>query len=99
MDRRLRGSGVDRLDISARGTAAYALLIVGITDTPGVEAHADAVVQALAPWTGGYRMPNFTFAAEDYVDAYDEPKLARLRRAIRIYDPHGVMAIGHALDA
>lgn len=78
--------------------AAYALLVVGITDVPGVQAHADAVVQALAPWTGGHRMPNFTFAAEDYRDAYDEPTQARLRRAIRTYDPHGVMAIGRALD-
>jgi hypothetical protein len=80
----------------ARG-AAYALLTVGVTDIPGVAAHGEAVVEALAPWIGGYRMPNFTFAAEDYLDAYDEPTLARLRRAIRAYDPYGVMAIGRAL--
>jgi hypothetical protein len=89
-------SGSHESAFCARG-AAYALLVVGITDTPGVEAHAEAVVKALAPWTGGYRMPNFTFAAEDYLDAYDEPTLARLRRAIRTYDPYGVMAIGRAL--
>ena len=78
--------------------AAYSLLIVGIAGTPGVEAHADAVLEAMAPWTGGHRLPNFTFAPEEYVDAYDEPTLARLRRAIRTYDPLGVMAIGRVLS-
>lgn len=82
----------------ARGTA-YALLTVGIAGTPGVESHATAVLDAMAPWTGGHRMPNFTFEPADYVDAYDEPTLARLRRAIRTYDPHGVMAIGRVLTA
>jgi len=78
--------------------AAYALLLIGIAGTPGIEAHGEAVLKALAPWTGGHRMPNFTFAAADYLDAYDAPTLARLRRAIRTYDPRGVMAIGRALD-
>jgi hypothetical protein len=78
--------------------AAYAMLLVGIAGTPGVEAHGEAVLKALAPWTGGHRMPNFTFAAADYVDAYDAPTVARLRRAIRAYDPDGVIAIGRALD-
>ena len=82
----------------ARGTA-YALLIVGIAGTPGVEAHATATLEAMRPWTGGYRMPNFTFEPEDYLDAYDEPTLERLRRAIRTYDPAGVLAIGHVLTA
>jgi FAD binding domain-containing protein len=82
----------------ARG-AAYALLTVGIAGTPGVEGHAAGLLEALSPWIGGHRMPNFTFAAEDYRDAYDQPTLARLRRAIRTYDPHGVIAIGRALDA
>jgi FAD binding domain-containing protein len=82
----------------ARG-AAYALLTVGIAGTPGVESHAAGVLEALAPWTGGHRMPNFTFEPADYLDAYDEPTLARLRRAIRTYDPQGVMAIGRVLAA
>ena len=77
--------------------AAYSLLTVGIAGTPGVEAHAAAILDALAPWTGGHRMPNFTFDPREYVDAYDEPTQARLRRAIRTYDPHGVMAIGRVL--
>ncbi|MGH3360914.1 MAG: FAD-binding oxidoreductase, partial [Nocardioides sp.] len=78
--------------------AAYSVLIVGIAEVPGGEAHADAVLAALDPWQGGHRLPNFTFEPQDYVDAYDEPTLARLRRAIRTYDPLGVMAIGHVLD-
>jgi hypothetical protein len=81
---------------SSRG-AAYSLLTVGIAGTPGVEAHASSILEALAPWTGGQRLPNFTFSPEEYVDAYDAPTLARLRRAIRTYDPFGVMAIGHVL--
>jgi FAD/FMN-containing dehydrogenase len=79
--------------------AAYALLTVGIAGTPGVEAHAAGVLEALAPWTGGHRMPNFTFEPADYLDAYDELTLARLRRAVRSYDPQGVMAIGRVLGA
>lgn len=82
----------------ARG-AAYSLLTVGIAGTPGVEGHAMGLLEALSPWVGGHRLPNFTFAADDYVDAYDEQTLARLRGAIRTYDPHGVIAIGHVLAA
>ena len=79
--------------------AAYSLLTVGIADVPGVEAHAGALLEAMGPWTGGHRLPNFTFSPEEYVDAYDESTLARLRHAIRTYDPHGVMAIGGVLSA
>ncbi len=78
---------------------AFAVLVVGIPGIPGVEEHAEAVVRALRPWVGGHRMPNFTFDADHLVEAYDAQTLARLRAAIRTYDPAGVMAIGHALDA
>lgn len=56
-----------------------------------------SVLEALAPWTGGHRLPNFTFTAEEYADAYDEQTRARLRRAITTYDPLGVMTIGRVL--
>lgn len=79
----------------ARG-AAYALLTVGIAGTPGVQAHSAQILDAMQPWTGGYRMPNFTFEADCYPDAYDELTKARVRAAIRTYDPDGVIAIGHA---
>jgi FAD/FMN-containing dehydrogenase len=77
--------------------AAYSLLVVGIAEIPGVEDHAAAILEAMAPWIGGHRLPNFTFTPEEYVDAYDEVTLARLRRALRTYDPDGVLAIGGVL--
>jgi hypothetical protein len=89
--------GVDESAFCSRD-AAYSVLIVGIAGVPGVEAHGEEVLRALAPWSGGHRLPNFTFAAAGYLAAYDAATLARLRRAIRAYDPEGVMAIGRALD-
>ena len=77
--------------------AAWSLLIVGIAEVPGVEGHAQAVLEAMEPWTGGHRLPNFTFTPEEYVDAYDDEALARLRAAVRAYDPQGVMAIGRTI--
>jgi FAD/FMN-containing dehydrogenase len=77
--------------------AAYSLLVVGIAEVPGVEDHAAAILDAMAPWVGSHRLPNFTFTPEEYVDAYDEVTLARLRRARRTYDPDGVLMIGGVL--
>lgn len=77
--------------------AAYSLLIVGIAEVPGVEDHAAAILSAMDPWVGAHRLPNFTFTPEEYLDAYDEVTLARLRRALRTYDPDGVMTIGNVL--
>lgn len=81
----------------ASRAAAYSLLVVGIAEVPGVEDHAAAILDAMSPWIGGHRLPNFTFTPEEYVDAYDEVTLARLRRALRTYDPDGVMTIGGVL--
>lgn len=83
---------------SSRG-AAFSLLTVGIADVPGVTSHAETILRAMEPWTGGHRLPNFTFRPNEYVDAYSEEALTRLRRAIRAYDPRGVMAIGRTLTA
>ena len=77
--------------------AAWSLLTVGIAEVPGVESHAEAVLTAMEPWTGGHRLPNFTFTPEEYVDAYDAESLTRLRAAIAAYDPNGVMAIGRTV--
>ncbi len=79
--------------------AAFSLLIVGIADVPGVESHAAAILRAMEPWTGGHRLPNFTFTPEEYADAYSREALTRLRRAIDVYDPRGVMAIGRTLTS
>jgi FAD/FMN-containing dehydrogenase len=81
----------------ASRAAAYSLLLVGISEIPGVEDHSAAVLEAMAPWTGGHRLPNFTFTPEEYVEAYDEVTLAHLRRARRTYDPDGVLMIGGVL--
>jgi hypothetical protein len=76
--------------------AAYSVLVVGIAFVPGVQDHARSVLDAVSPWTGGHRLPNFTFSAEEMPSAYDDWTRARLRHAIRSYDPAGVIAIGHA---
>lgn len=81
----------------ASRAAAYSLLVVGIAEVPGVEDHAAAILDAMSPWIGGHRLPNFTFTPDEYVDAYDEVTLARLRRARRTYDPDGVLMIGGVL--
>ncbi|WP_372736079.1 FAD-binding oxidoreductase [Nocardioides sp.] len=82
---------------NSRG-AGYSLLSIGIADAPGVEDHALSILEAMKPWTGGYRLPNFTFSADEYADAYSEATLERLRRTIREYDPQGVMAIGRSIQ-
>jgi hypothetical protein len=79
--------------------AAYSLLAVGIAVVPGVQEHGRSVLAAVAPWTGGHRLPNFTFDAGELPAAYDDWTRARLRHAIRSYDPQGVIAIGHALNS
>jgi hypothetical protein len=79
--------------------AAFSLLAVGIAVVPGVQEHGRSVLAAVAPWTGGHRLPNFTFDAAELPSAYDGWTRARLRHAIRRYDPDGVIAIGHALHA
>ncbi len=78
--------------------AAYSVLIVGIPGVPGVEEHAATILDAMAPWTGGHRLPNFSFEQDQLASAYDEATLLRLREARRTYDPDGVMAIGSVLD-
>ena len=77
--------------------AAYSVLIVGIAGVPSVPEHGRSVLDALEPWVGGHRLPNFTFHADEFHSAYDDWTLARLRRAVRTYDPSGVMAFARAL--
>lgn len=77
--------------------AAYSLLTIGVAGTPGLEDHAAAVIQALNPWATGGMLPNFAPAADGAARCYGASTLARLRAAIRTYDPHGVIAVGRAL--
>jgi FAD/FMN-containing dehydrogenase len=76
--------------------AAYSLLVVGIPMVPGAVEHGQQVVDAMAPWFGTVRLPNFTTDAAELPNAYDQWTRAKLRHTIRRYDPAGVIAIGHA---
>lgn len=76
--------------------AAYSVLVVGVPMMPGVIEHGHQVLDVLSPWAGPRRLPNFTSSATDLPSAYDEWTRAKLRHAIRTYDPDGVIAIGHA---
>ena len=40
----------------------------------------------------------FTFHADEFASAYDDWTLSRLRRAVRTYDPAGVIAFAQSLD-
>jgi FAD/FMN-containing dehydrogenase len=91
------GRGGEHPSAFSSRDVAYSVLVVGIAGVPGVEDHASEILGALRPWTGGHRLPNFTFTPEEYRDAYDEVTIARLRRAVRTYDPDGVMTIGSVL--
>lgn len=74
--------------------AAFAVLVVGIAGDPQVPAHARQLVDALGEWSTGARLPNFSSTDDPAVFArcYTPATLARLRRAVAAYDPHGVIA-------
>jgi FAD/FMN-containing dehydrogenase len=76
--------------------AAYSLLVVSIPMIPGAVEHGQRIVDAMGPWFGARRLPNFTSDAALLPAAYDDWTRARLRHTIRRYDPDGVIAIGHA---
>lgn len=76
--------------------AAFSLLVVSIPMIPGAVEHGQRIVDAMGPWFGTRRLPNFTSDAALLPAAYDDWTRAKLRHTIRRYDPDGVMAIGHA---
>lgn len=76
--------------------AAFSMLVVSIPMIPGAVEHAQQVVDAMEPWFGSHRLPNFTSDAAKLPAAYDDWTRAKLRHAVRRYDPDGVIAIGHA---
>jgi len=85
--------------------AAHRALLSNSSETdrvrgvPGVPEPGRSVLDALEPWVGGHRLPNFTFHADEFSSAYDDWTLARLRRAVRTYDPAGVMAFAQVLES
>jgi hypothetical protein len=86
----------DHASAFSHRSAAYSLLTVGIAGVPGVEEHADRLVEALAPWDTGQVWPNFgpPHDGASARRAYDPATLARLCEVTRTYDPLGVLAAG-----
>jgi hypothetical protein len=85
----------------AHRSAAYSLLAVGIAGVPGVEEHAEHLVDALRPWDTGRVWPNFVSPhdAATARRAYDPATLARLTEITATYDPHGVLQAGSYVRA
>jgi FAD/FMN-containing dehydrogenase len=83
-------------------TAAFSLLSVGVAAPPVVEAvraHAARLQEAMAPWTSGGALVNFTGTAERAAieRAYDAETLQRLTALAEHFDPHRVLACARAL--
>jgi FAD/FMN-containing dehydrogenase len=80
----------------AHRDAAYSLLTIGIGVPPVVEAvtaSGRAILEAVAQWDTGGRLPNFAPRTDEawLERAYDAGTLARLRRVSAAYDPAGVL--------
>jgi hypothetical protein len=84
----LHDSALDHRD------APFTLLAVGIGGDPRVPQHARQLVEALAAWDTGRRLPNWSASDDPAVFArcHTPATLTRLRRAVAAYDPHGTIA-------
>ncbi len=83
--------------------AAYALYAVGMAPTPEAaaasEEHANAVVQALAPWAARHMYLNFAETRRDPETLWSEqayPRLLEIRKAV---DPTGLIRSNHPVTA
>ena len=80
--------------------AAYSVLIVGIPGVPGVAgARRGRCSTRCGRGPAGIGCRTSRSTRRNCPSAYDEWTRARLRHAIRTYDPHGVIAIGRAFTA
>ncbi|HQR28010.1 MAG TPA: FAD-binding oxidoreductase [Nocardioides sp.] len=81
----------------------YAGFFVGIAATPELAgaalADAHALEQALAPWSSGRSVLNFTERRVDPRSAFAPEDLERLRRIRAQVDPDAVLLANHRLDA
>jgi FAD/FMN-containing dehydrogenase len=77
--------------------AGFSLLAAGVPMQPGTVEDARAVVAALGPWATGGMFPNFAPTVDGAERCYSPATLARLRTAVRAYDPDGVLSLGRAL--
>ena len=76
--------------------AAYALTTIGAPVpemAAAVEAHAAAVIDAMAPWSRGRQLPNFAPASDAgrLARCYDDDTLHQLAALAERYDPRGVL--------
>lgn len=79
--------------------AAFSLLAIGVAVPPVAEAvvtHGASIRAALAPWTTGHVLPNFTPAAGParMARSYTPETLARLTALADRYDPHALFRVG-----
>jgi len=85
-----------------RRDAAFSLFSAGIAAPPvgeSVAAHAGALREAMAPWTGPGALPNFApgVDAERFRRVYTPDVLERLRVLSATYDPAHVLVAGRGL--
>jgi hypothetical protein len=88
----------------AHREAAYSLATIGIGVPPLLDltvANAEAVCDAVAPWSTGGILPNAAAGADPALVArkYPEPVLDRLASLVTSYDPAGVIPAGRAVVA
>ncbi|GAB2487031.1 FAD-binding oxidoreductase [Jatrophihabitans fulvus] len=99
----LRQLGGAVADVTAATSAVgfrdgeYSLLTIGLGVPPAVgavAAHARGLTDALAPWSTGFRMPNFAPGTDGawLRSVHDAPTLHRLARAAEAYDPDATIA-------
>lgn len=102
---RLLGGALSRSDRPSafcHRTATYSLLLIGVLApavADAVPVHSAAVMDAMAPWSTGRELPNFSPAADPagLARCYDEATIARLAALAEDHDPAGVLRVGHVV--
>lgn len=84
--------------------AAFSLHSVGLAVPPvraAALAHGTALVEAMAPWSTGGRLPNFATRTDAawYRATYGDAGVARLRAVVEAHDPNTVLTGSRALRA
>lgn len=82
--------------------AAFSVLAIGVLAPPVADAvpgHGTALIEALAPWSTGGRLPNFGPSADPaaIATAYDEDTVAWLSALGDQHDPDGVLRVGQVV--
>lgn len=82
--------------------AAYNLAVIGSPRDDrdlSIAASADAVLDAIAPWSTGGVLPNFASSTDPHAirRRYDDATLVRLSALAEWYDPAGVLRAGQVV--